>query len=291
MQLLSVDKKNQILDKNQMDNSQTKDSFTNIYNQDEISKIKEKGVSETSPRKRKENNGDNEEMLNLVKNLKKNKNEINLNMITFKKRLSLALCGIYLFLFLISIPKIAIKIGKEEKIDLLINNNNNTHINILINEIPSLFDENKTVDKNSPYETKGYLIEFVNNKAFIRRWIIGFIYFALKCFYFIYSNNNNALIDEKKVGYASKLSLLIFPLILFYFDLKNNISYIEIYLKHIEDKTVSFYIMKKIRFSFIDYVEGLIPTIFTFLINIDYNNLQRIINTYIYKKEKEKKLI
>ena len=290
MQLLSVDKKNQILDKNQMDNSQTKDSFSNIYNQDEISKIKEKGVSETSPRKRKENNGDNEEMLNLVKNLKKNKNEINLNMITFKKRLSLALCGIYLFLFLISIPKIAIKIGKEEKIDLLINNNN-THINILINEIPSLFDENKTVDKNSPYETKGYLIEFVNNKAFIRRWIIGFIYFVLKCFYFIYSNNNNALIDEKKVGYASKLSLLIFPLILFYFDLKNNISYIEIYLKHIEDKTVSFYIMKKIRFSFIDYVEGLIPTIFTFLINIDYNNLQRIINTYIYKKEKEKKLI
>jgi hypothetical protein len=87
------------------------------------------------------------------------------------------------------------------------------------------------------------------------------------------------------------LSLLIFPLILFYFDLKNNISYIEIYLKHIEDKTVSFYVMKKIRFSFIDYVEGLIPTIFTFLINIDYNNLQRIINTYIYKKEKEKKLI
>ena len=78
---------------------------------------------------------------------------------------------------------------------------------------------------------------------------------------------------------------------MFYYDLKNNLSFTEIYLKHIDDKTVSFYIMKKKHFSLIDYVEGLIPTIFTFLINIDYNNLQRIIYTYIYKKEKEKKII
>ena len=290
MQLLSVDKQNQILDKAQTDSSKAKDSFSNIYNQDEISKIKEKGVSEISPRKTKENNN-NEEMLNLVKNLKKNKNEINISMITFKKRLSLALCGIYLFLFLISIPKIPIKIGEEQKIDLLINNNNNTHINILINELPPLFDENKTNDNNSPYETRGFLIEFINNKTFVIRWIIGFIYFVLKCFYFIYSNNNNALMDEKKIGYASKISLLIFPLIMFYYDLKNNLSFTEIYLKHMDDKTVSFYIMKEKRFSFIDYVEGLIPTIFTFLINIDYNNLQRIMNTYIYKKEKQKKII
>ena len=290
MQLLSVDKKNQILDKTQTDSSKARDSFSNIYNQDEVSKIKEKGVSEISPRKTKENNN-NEEMLNLVKNLKKNKNEINISMITFKKRLSLALCGIYLFLFLISIPKIPIKIGEEQKIDLLINNNNNTHINILINELPPLFDENKTNDNNSPYETRGFLIEFINNKTFVIRWTIGFIYFILKCFYFIYSNNNNALLDEKKIGYASKISLLIFPLIMFYYDLKNNLSFTEIYLKHMDDKTVSFYIMKEKRFSFIDYVEGLIPTIFTFLINIDYNNLQRIINTYIYKKEKQKKII
>ena len=290
MQLLSVDKKNQILDKTQTDSSKARDSFSNIYNQDEVSKIKEKGFSEISPRKTKENNN-NEEMLNLVKNLKKNKNEINISMITFKKRLSLALCGIYLFLFLLSIPKIPIKIGEEQKIDLLINNNNNTHINILINELPSLFDENKTNDNNSPYETRGFLIEFINNKTFVIRWIIGFIYFVLKCFYFIYSNNNNALMDEKKIGYASKISLLIFPLIMFYYDLKNNLSFTEIYLKHMDDKTVSFYIMKEKRFSFIDYVEGLIPTIFTFLINIDYNNLQRIMNTYIYKKEKQKKII
>jgi hypothetical protein len=180
MQLLSVDKNGQ-----QKGNSETPDPVSNIYKQDEIRRLKEKEISDMSSRKTKENNN-NEEMLNLVKNLKKDKNEMNVSMITFKTRLSFALCGIYLFLFLISIPKIAIKIGKEEKIDLLINNNNNTHINILINEIPSLFDENKTVDKNSPYETKGYLIEFVNNKAFIRRWIIGFIYFVLKCFYFIY---------------------------------------------------------------------------------------------------------
>ena len=281
MQLLSVDKKNQMLDKTQTDSSKDKDSFSNIYNQNEISKIKEKGISEISPRKTKENNNNNE-MINLVKNLKKNKNEINISMLTFKKRLSLALCGIYLFLFLISIPKIPIKIGEEQKI---------THINILINDLPSLFDENKINDNNSPYEKRGYLIEFINNKKFVIRWIIGFIYFTLKCFYFICSNNNNALFDEQKIGYASKISFLLFPLIMFYFDLKNNLSFTKIYLKYIDDKTVSFYIMKEKHFSFIDYVEGLIPTIFTFLINIDYNKLQKIIYTYICKKEKEKKII
>ena len=284
MQLLSVDKNGQ-----QKDNSETPDPVSNIYKQDEIRRLKEKEISDMSSKKTKENNN-NEEMLNLVKNLKKNKNEINVSMITFKTRLSFALCGIYLFLFLISIPKIPIKIGQEQKIDLLIKNNDNAHINILINELPSLFDENKTIDNNSPHEIKGYVLEFVYNKKFINRWIIGFIYFALKCFYFIYSNNNNALIDEKIIDYASKLSLLIFPLILFYFDLKNNLSFTEIYLEHIYDKTVSFYIMKEKSFSFIDYVEGIIPTVFTSLININYNNLQRIIYTYIYKEEKEKKL-
>ena len=284
MQLLSVDKNGQ-----QKDNSETPDPVSNIYKQDEIRRLKEKEISDMSSKKTKENNN-NEEMLNLVKNLKKNKNEINVSMITFKTRLSFALCGIYLFLFLISIPKIPIKIGQEQKIDLLIKNNDNAHINILINELPSLFDENKTIDNDSPHEIKGYVLEFVYNKKFINRWIIGFIYFALKCFYFIYSNNNNALIDEKIIDYASKLSLLIFPLILFYFDLKNNLSFTEIYLEHIYDKTVSFYIMKEKSFSFIDYVEGIIPTVFTSLININYNNLQRIIYTYIYKEEKEKKL-
>ena len=42
----------------------------------------------------------NEDMINLVKNLKGNKNEFNLNMVTFKKRLSIFLCVIYLILFL-----------------------------------------------------------------------------------------------------------------------------------------------------------------------------------------------
>ena len=284
MQLLSVDKNGQ-----QKDNSETPDPVSNIYKQNEIRRLNEKEISDMSSKKTKENNN-NEEMLNLVKNLKKDKNEMNVSMITFKTRLSFALCGIYLFLFLISIPKIPIKIGQEQKIDILIKNNDNTHINILINELPSLFDENKTNDNNNPSEIKGYVLEFVYNKKFINRWIIGFIYFGLKCFYFIYSNNNNALIDEKIIDYASKLSLLIFPLILFYFDLKNNLSFTEIYLEHIYDKTVSFYIMKEKSFSFIDYVEGIIPTVFTSLINVNYNNLQRIIYTYIYKEEKEKKL-
>ena len=41
----------------------------------------------------------------------------------------------------------------------------------------------------------------------------------------------------------------------------------------------------------IDYIEGLIPTIFSFLISIDYRNLENIINNIFIKKKKLNKLV
>ena len=85
--------------------------------------------------------------------------------------------------------------------------------------------------------------------------------------------------------------MLIFPLSLFYFDLQNNIYFTEITQEHIYNKAISFFIKKEKRFSMIDYIEGLIPTIFSFLISIDYKNLENIINNIFIKKKKLNKLV
>ena len=144
-------------------------------------------------------------------------------------------------------------------------------------------------------ETTGYLFEFSNNKMFIFRWIIGFSYFVVKCIIFIYSKNKtdniNSLTDKRKISYVQKISTLIFPLSLFYFDLQNNIYFTEITQEHIYNKSISFFIKKEKKFSIIDYIEGLIPTIFSFLISIDYKNLENIINNIFIKKKKLNKLV
>ena len=85
--------------------------------------------------------------------------------------------------------------------------------------------------------------------------------------------------------------MLFFPLFLFYYDYKNNISYSELKIEKINDKEIFFYLMTKKSFSMIDYIEGLIPTLFYFLISIDYNNLNKSINTFKIKTNKEKKVI
>ena len=179
-------------------------------------------------------------------------------------------------------------------------NNSNNNINILINNFN--FYCNKNINSNSQKEEQndncemtGYLLEFSTNKMFIIRWLIGFIYFVFKCIFFIYSNNKNTnndnIINTKILKLVQKISMLIFPLSLFFYDLNNNISFSKINLNHSYDKTVSFYIMNEKRFSPIDYVEGLIPTLFTFLISFDYNNIDKIINNYVVKTKKLNKLV
>ena len=286
----------------QLDSSRTTDSISNVNNKDEIIKKEEKEISDFSNTKNNETDI-NEETSNLLKNLKEEKISISINIIKFKKILSLVLCVIYLTLFLMNIPKIPVKIGDEQKIDVLIKNSRNKNINILINNFSFLFNKNNACnnidsqknDEMNNCETTGYLLEFSNNKTFIFRWFIGFSYFIIKCFIFIYSKNKtdniNNLMDEKKISYIQKISTLVFPFSLFYFDLRNNIYFTEIKVEHLYDKYISFYIMKEKSFSMIDYIEGLIPTIFIFLISIDYRNLENIINNIFIKKKKFDKLV
>ena len=305
MKLIWIDKNFPSKDKissYQLDSSRTTDSISNLNNKEEIIKNEEKEISYFSNTKNNETDN-NEETLNLLKNLKVEKISNSINLINFKKILSLVLCAIYLTLFLTNIPKIPVKIGDEQKIDVLIKNSTNKNINILINNLNFLCNKNRAYNNEglqqnneiNNCETTGYLFEFSNNKIFIFRWIIGFSYFVVKCIIFIYSKNKtdniNSLIDERKISYVQKISMLIFPLSLFYFDLQNNIYFTEITQEHIYNKSISFFIKKEKRFSMIDYIEGLIPTIFSFLISIDYKNLENIINNIFIKKKKLNKLV
>lgn len=305
MKLIWIDKNFPSKDKissYQLDSSRTTDSISNLNNKEEIIKNEEKEISDFSNTKNNETDN-NEETLNLLKNLKVEKISNSINLINFKKILSLVLCAIYLTLFLTNIPKIPVKIGDEQKIDVLIKYSVNKNINILINNLNFLCNKNSAYNNESLQqnneinncETTGYLFEFSNNKIFIFRWIIGFSYFVVKCIIFIYSKNKtdniNSLIDERKISYVQKISMLIFPLSLFYFDLQNNIYFTEITQEHIYNKSISFFIKKEKRFSMIDYIEGLIPTIFSFLISIDYKNLENIINNIFIKKKKLNKLV
>lgn len=305
MKLIWIDKNfpsNDKISSYQLDSSRTTDSISNLNNKEEIIKNEEKEISDFSNTKNNETDN-NEETLNLLKNLKVEKISNSINLINFKKILSLVLCAIYLTLFLTNIPKIPVKIGDEQKIDVLIKYSMNKNINILINNLNFLCNKNTAYNNEglqqnneiNNCETTGYLFEFSNNKIFIFRWIIGFSYFVVKCIIFIYSKNKtdniNSLTDKRKISYVQKISTLIFPLSLFYFDLQNNIYFTEITQEHIYNKSISFFIKKEKRFSMIDYIEGLIPTIFSFLISIDYKNLENIINNIFIKKKKLNKLV
>ena len=305
MKLIWIDKNfpsNDKISSYQLDSSRTTDSISNLNNKEEIIKNEEKEISDFSNTKNNETDN-NEETLNLLKNLKVEKISNSINLINFKKILSLVLCAIYLTLFLTNIPKIPVKIGDEQKIDVLIKYSMNKNINILINNLNFLCNKNTAYNNEglqqnneiNNCETTGYLFEFSNNKIFIFRWIIGFSYFVVKCIIFIYSKNKtdniNSLTDKRKISYVQKISTLIFPLSLFYFDLQNNIYFTEITQEHIYNKSISFFIKKEKRFSTIDYIEGLIPTIFSFLISIDYRNLENIINNIFIKKKKLNKLV
>ena len=267
----------------QLDSSRTTDSVSYLYNQDENQPNEEKETLDFS------SFNTNDEKRHLIDNLKENevKNNSN-NNISFKKYLSIFLCVIYCLLFLTNNPTIPAKIGEERNIEDLIKNNPNKKINILINQI--VFCKESGNSRTS----SGFLLEFKINKIYLFRWLIGFSYFFIKCICFIYSNNennSNILLDKHRINLLQKFSMLFFPLFLFYYDYKNNISYSKLKIEKINDKEISFYLMTKKSFSMIDYIEGLIPTLFYFLISIDYNNLNKSINTFKIKTNKEKKVI
>ena len=290
MQLLWVDDSfphKEKVNNYQLDSSRTADSSSYLYNPDESSQKEEKENLNFSSFNEKNNLKDEETRI-LLDNLKDKKNKNNYDSFTFKKYLSIILCIIYCILFLINNPKIPVKIGEEQNIETLIKNNSNKKINILINQ---LFFCSETENNRG---IKGFLLEFSINKIYLVRWLIGFSYFIVKCICFIYSNNgnnNNYLLDKTKVNIIQKISMLFFPLCLFYYDYKNNISYSEIKVEKINNKEISFFVMTKKNFSMIDYIEGLIPTLFYFLISIDYDIFLRNINIFNIKRNKMNKVV
>lgn len=296
-----------------LDSSRTSDSISNISNHDEISPKK---IGRTT----NFNNSNNKkyfkskEITNLISDLKPSKKTNKFFNLTFRKRLSFALCAFYLILFLMCLPKKLVKVGEEENIDILIRNDSNTNINILINHF-NFFDSfqnkkqddefteydgnleinsiNKKTTKKYNQETSGFLLKSETNKTFIFRWIMGFIYIITKCIVFIYSNNgdnNNLFLDKSKVNIIQKVSMIFFPVLLFLLDLQNNIVYSEIKTEHIMNKCIIFYIMNTKKFSMIDYVEGLFPILFYFVLSIDFNSYENVINNYIIKRQKQTKL-
>ena len=288
MEIIGIDDVLPSKDKNivyQIDTSRTADSLSHIYQ------------DETLPKEDNENNEiilinnkDDDEYRELITKLNNRKIQIYYDTFSFKKRLSIALCSIYYILFLMTIPKNAEKIGEEQNINILTQINGTKKIDILINSI------NFIVSGDKYLESSGFLLEFRTNKIYIFRWSIGFFYFIIKCICFVYSksdndNNSNNILDKKRINIIRKISMIFFPLSLFYYDFKNNISYTEIKVEKIGDKIISYYAMTIKRFAAIDYIEGLILTFLHFLISIDYDNLQKNINTYIIKRMKPDKLI
>ena len=288
MEIIGIDDVLPSKDKNivyQIDTSRTADSLSHIY-QDEILPKEDNENNEIILI----NNKDDDEYRELITKLNNRKIQIYYDTFSFKKRLSIALCSIYYILFLMTIPKNAEKIGEEQNINILTQINGTKKIDILINSI------NFIVSGDKYLESSGFLLEFRTNKMYIFRWSIGFFYFIIKCICFVYSksdndNNSNNILDKKRINIIRKISMIFFPLSLFYYDFKNNISYTEIKVEKIGDKIISYYTMTIKRFTAIDYIEGLILTFLHLLISIDYDNLQKNINAYIIKRMKPDKLI
>jgi hypothetical protein len=247
----------------------------------------------------------NEDDNNGIKNYKK--------YFHFKLQLSLAFCIIYFLLFLISIPKRPIKKGHEKNLIELIKDNNNDSIYILLNDFNFHYDNNnkienslknnenktsnlindKNIENKKNYELTGYLLDMKIDKIFILRWLIGFLYFIVRCICFIYSSKNNTTYFLHKIKYSSinDISCLIFPLSTFFYDLKNNITYINIKNEIFENKHIFYYIITEKHFTMIDYVEGIIPTICFFLLSLIYNGIEQSIGTYFRNRKKISKVI
>ena len=307
-----------------LDSSRTVDSISELYNSDTIPLKPEIELEQNTNIENIFPNND-ENSFNIKINQNGNtKNENNLKenkkFFTFKLHISIVLGLIYFLLFLIGMPRRPVKITEEKNLEILINNNTNENINILLNNFKFYFGDktekdfnannnnNKENDldsqnndninnkniKSEDYEFSGYLLEYQIDKIYIIRWLIGFLYFIVRCICFIYShmNINNKFFKKYKISSIQNFSCLLFPLWLFYYDIRNNsIVYTKIKTELINNKNVSYFVMINKNFSMIDYVEGIIPTSFYFLISIINKEMKKPIESFLVKKEKIKKII
>ena len=298
-----------------LDSSRTADSVSNLYNSDTTPLKAEMDIDEiknleiTSSLNYEDNivdvkiNGQKNQINDEKKN---NKHQY----FMFKMQISIIFSGIYLLLFLLSLPKTAVKVGDEKNLKLLIKTNETQNIKILINNFQFFFDdenENKNhfdnnsningteklnKKKNNNYEFSGYILNFKVDNRHVMRWIIGFICFIIRCACFTFSEEDIKVkfLNKNRISFIQKLSCLVFPLWVFYYDINNNESYTKIKDEFINNKSITYYIMTKKQFSMHDYVEGIIPTLFYFLMSIVYRGMEEYFAGYFRYKKKMRKL-
>jgi hypothetical protein len=298
-----------------LDSSRTADSVSNLYNSDTTPLKAEMDIDEiknleiTSSLNYEDNivdvkiNGQKNQINDEKKN---NKHQY----FMFKMQISIIFSGIYLLLFLLSLPKTAVKVGDEKNLKLLIKTNNTQNIKILINNFQFFFDdenENKNhfdnnsningteklnKKKNNNYEFSGYILNFKVDNRHVMRWIIGFICFIIRCACFTFSEEDIKVkfLNKNRISFIQKLSCLVFPLWVFYYDINNNETYTKIKDEFINNKEISYYIMTKKQYSMHDYVEGIIPTLFYFLMSIVYRGMEEYFAGYFRYKKKMRKL-
>ena len=298
-----------------LDSSRTADSVSNLYNSDTTPLRAEMDIDEiknleiTSSLNYEDNivdvkiNGQKNQINDEKKN---NKHQY----FMFKMQISIIFSGIYLLLFLLSLPKTAVKVGDEKNLKLLIKTNSTENIKILINNFQFFFDdenENKNhfdnnsningteklnKKKNNNYEFSGYILNFKVDNRHVMRWIIGFICFIIRCACFTFSEEDIKVkfLNKNRISFIQKLSCLVFPLWVFYYDINNNETYTKIKDEFINNKEISYYIMTKKQYSMHDYVEGIIPTLFYFLMSIVYRGMEEYFAGYFRYKKKMRKL-
>lgn len=301
-----------------LDSSRTADSVSNLYNSDTTPLKAEMDIDEiknleiTSSMNYDDNIIDvklNGQQNQIDNEKKKNKYQY----FKFKMQISVIFSGVYLLLFLLSLPKTPVKIGDEKNLRLLTKTNNTQKINILINNFKFSFDnenENKThfgnnsnlnettelnqlkAKKNNNNEFFGYILDFKIDNRHVIRWLIGFLCFIVRsaCFTFSEEEIKIKFLNKNRISFIQKLSCLVFPLWVFYYDINNNESYTKIKDEFINNKSVAYYILTKKQFSMFDYVEGIIPTLFYFLMSIVYKGMEESVAGYFRYKKKVRKL-
>ena len=298
-----------------LDSSRTADSVSNLYNSDTTPLKAEMDIDEiknleiTSSLNYEDNIVDvkiNGQKNQIDDEKKTNKHQY----FMFKMQISIIFSGIYLLLFLLSLPKTAVKVGDEKNLKILIKTNDTQNIKILINnfqfffndenENKNQFDNNSNINetkelnkkKNNNHEFSGYILNFKVDNKHVIRWIIGFICFIIRCACFTFSEEEIKVkfLNKNRISFIQKLSCLVFPLWVFYYDINNNESYTKIKDEFINNKSITYYIMTKKQFSMHDYVEGIIPTLFYFLMSIVYRGMEEYFAGYFRYKKKMRKL-
>lgn len=137
-----------------LDSSRTADSVSNLYNSDTTPLKAEMDIDEvknleiTSSLNYDDNIVDvkiNGQQNQIDDGKKNNKHQY----FKFKMQMSVIFSVIYLLLFLLSLPKTAVKVGDEKNLKILAKTNSTQNINILINNFQFSFDdENENENKN-----------------------------------------------------------------------------------------------------------------------------------------------